>query len=167
MSDGADGGGTSGSGGPAPGDCPCGSGAPYAACCGPAHDGSRPAATALALMRSRYAAFALGEGDYLVRTGSPPPADALSAWGRSVAWLGLVVHGAEAGGVDDASGFVTFTARYLERGREVALHERSRFERRDGRWHYLDGQADVQARAVERNAPCPCGSGRKFKACHA
>ena len=39
--------------------CPCGSGKPYAACCGPLHAGEKPAPTAEALMRSRYAAYVL------------------------------------------------------------------------------------------------------------
>ena len=42
--------------------CPCGSGTAYGACCGPLHDGA-PAATAEALMRSRYTAFAVGDAD--------------------------------------------------------------------------------------------------------
>src|SRR5690606_30878397 len=51
-----------------PKTCPCHSGAPYRSCCGPRHDRSRPADTPDALMRSRYAAFALGVGEYLVDT---------------------------------------------------------------------------------------------------
>jgi SEC-C motif-containing protein len=49
-------------------DCPCFSGLRYAACCAPLHSGEREASTPEALMRSRYAAFALGLGEYLVRT---------------------------------------------------------------------------------------------------
>lgn len=41
--------------------CPCGTGKPFEACCGPALAGTRPAADAAALMRSRYAAFTLGD----------------------------------------------------------------------------------------------------------
>ncbi len=40
--------------------CPCNRGRPYAACCGPLHAGA-PAAGADPLMRSRYAAFSLGD----------------------------------------------------------------------------------------------------------
>ncbi|WP_280273702.1 YchJ family metal-binding protein, partial [Nocardia wallacei] len=35
-------------------------------CCGPRLDGTRPAPTAEALMRSRYTAFAVGDVDYLL-----------------------------------------------------------------------------------------------------
>ena len=52
------------------GACPCGLGDDYAACCGRLHGGA-PAATAEALMRSRYSAFAVGDADYLLRTWHP------------------------------------------------------------------------------------------------
>ncbi|MCU1437526.1 MAG: motif domain protein, partial [Naasia sp.] len=51
-------------------DCPCGSGQPYAECCEPLHLGAA-AATAEALMRSRYSAFALGLPDYVRSTWHP------------------------------------------------------------------------------------------------
>lgn len=48
-------------------DCPCHSGARYVACCKPLHEGA-PATTPVTLMRSRFSAFALGLGNYLVDT---------------------------------------------------------------------------------------------------
>jgi len=48
--------------------CPCWSGRTYDACCAPYHRGEREAPDPVSLMRSRYAAFALGEAEYLVRT---------------------------------------------------------------------------------------------------
>ena len=53
--------------GPSKGTCPCGSGRAYAACCEPFHAGGEPP-DAVALVRSRYAAFVVGVHDYLVRT---------------------------------------------------------------------------------------------------
>ena len=151
--------------------CPCGSALEYAACCGPRHDGSTPAETAQALMRSRYAAFAKGLGDYLAATqatpSTPQAAAELSRWAASVAWLGLEVRSTDAGGAGDDAGHVEFVARYLEGGAVVALHERSAFTRQDGRWVYVEGKPVVTTTKVERNAPCPCGSGKKFKQCHA
>ncbi|WP_419538674.1 YchJ family metal-binding protein [Mycobacterium colombiense] len=47
----------------------------------------------------------------------------------------------QAGGSGDKSGEVEFTARYESAGRAGGLHERSRFERRAGRWFYLDAVA--------------------------
>ena len=43
------------------GPCPCGSDAEYGVCCGPLHTGESSATTAEQLMRSRYAAYVLGE----------------------------------------------------------------------------------------------------------
>lgn len=122
-------------------------------------------------MRSRYSAFARGLGDYLAAThdapSTPEQRAETSRWARSVAWLGLEVLATEQGGAADGQGAVEFIARYLEDGAVVALRERSSFVRREGRWLYVSGAPGVTRTKVERNAPCPCGSGKKFKQCHA
>jgi SEC-C motif-containing protein len=122
-------------------------------------------------MRARYSAFARGRGDFLVATHDAPagPREAaeLTRWAGSVTWLSLEVMAREGGGPADDAGHVEFTARYLEDGAVVSLHERSAFRRTDGRWWYVSGAPEVRTAKVERNAPCPCGSGRKFKQCHA
>ena len=96
--------------------CPCGSGTPYRQCCEPLHDG-RPAATAEALMRSRYSAFATGRLEHVFRTWHPRtrPDDVTAEPG--LVWLGLSVLRTEAGGPDDASGVVEFRARFQDGGR--------------------------------------------------
>jgi SEC-C motif domain protein len=142
--------------------CPCGGGE-YETCCGPRHDGSKPAETALALMRSRYSAFARGDVDYLQKTQLKPADDTWEQtrqWAKSVAWLDLKI-------VEAAETVVEFIARYLEKGEITALHERSSFVQQDGRWIYDSGKPDVTRTRVARNEPCPCGSGKKFKQCHA
>lgn len=132
------------------------------------HDGSKPAESPEALMRSRYSAYVLGRGEYLVRTQAkavnPGAADELGRWGRSVCWLGLLVTDAPPPSNDE--GFVSFEARYLEDGQVVTLSERSRFQRVEGQWIYADGAAKHRVEKVGRNAPCPCGSGKKLKQCH-
>ena len=55
--------------------CPCCSGIQYEQCCRPWHEGGAPP-TALALMRSRYAAYALGNIDYILATTHPHHAEA-------------------------------------------------------------------------------------------
>lgn len=118
--------------------CPCGSGAAYVGCCGPLHDGL-PAPTAEILMRSRYAAYVLGRTDYLLRTWHPRTRpDPLEA--PSVSWLGLRVLSVQAGGPGDDTGTVEFEAHFTAPGTgDGTLHETSRFERRGGRWVYVDG----------------------------
>jgi SEC-C motif-containing protein len=119
-------------------ECPCGSGAGYAACCEPLHDGAREAATAEELMRSRYAAFAMGFADYLFRTWHHRTRPSDVSVDPEVIWRGLDINDVKAGGADDEVGEVEFEARYTQAGRPGALRERSRFERRAGRWFYLD-----------------------------
>lgn len=118
--------------------CPCGTGVDYAACCEP-HDGVRDAATAEELMRSRYAAYAKGLADYLFRTWHPRTRPPQVTVDHDVSWSGLDISDVAAGNAADQRGEVEFTARYVRAGRPGALHERSRFERRAGRWLYLDG----------------------------
>jgi SEC-C motif domain protein len=120
--------------------CPCGSGRPYAACCGRWHAGPLhlQAPDAGALMRSRYSAFVLGLADYLLATWHPrtrPAALALDEPGLK--WLGLQVKDHRPLDSDHAE--VEFAARSKLGGRAHRLHERSRFVREDGRWFYLDG----------------------------
>ena len=116
--------------------CLCGSGRDLDLCCGPYLDGVRPAPTAEALMRSRYSAYALERWDYLAATqqgpfGGPPPA---------TRWLRLAVRRVVGGGSADAEGVVEFEA-FSKVGRvRRRLHEISRFERRAGRWIYVDGE---------------------------
>lgn len=126
----------------APAPCPCGSGSPYRSCCEPFLDGA-PAPTAERLMRSRYTAYARGHENHLFRTWHPAtrPADVRPDPG--ITWLGLEVVRTEAGGPDDETGTVEFVARYRTAAGDRALRERSRFERRGGRWVYRDG--DVSA----------------------
>ncbi|MCF6744444.1 hypothetical protein E9529_09165 [Blastococcus sp. KM273128] len=120
--------------------CPCGTGLPYAECCGPRHDGSAPAATAEQLMRSRYSAFALGDAGYLLRTWHPttrPPALDLDP---AVRWTGLEVLATTGGGLLAAEGTVEFVARYRHGGVDGEQRELSRFAREDGAWRYVDGR---------------------------
>ena len=52
-------------------DCPCCSGKSYEECCKPYHTGEKHAPTAEALMRSRFSAFAIPNGEYLMETTLP------------------------------------------------------------------------------------------------
>ncbi|KUI34377.1 zinc chelation protein SecC [Mycobacterium sp. IS-1590] len=119
-------------------NCPCGSGGVYSACCEPLHDGARVAATAAELMRSRYSAFVKGVEDYLFSTWHPRTRPPDVTVDREMTWTGLEINDVVCGSETDDHGEVEFTARYIHRGQPGTMHERSRFERRAGRWFYVE-----------------------------
>lgn len=127
---------------PAPVDdaarCPCLSGEGFGACCGRLHRGEADAATAEALMRSRFSAFAVGDAGYLLRSwhSSTRPADL--ELDEELRWYRLDIEGTSRGGLLDADGTVEFTAYYRGAGERGSQHENSRFVREGGRWVYLD-----------------------------
>jgi SEC-C motif-containing protein len=117
--------------------CPCGSGRTYAACCAPLHAGT-PAASAEALMRSRYSAYVFELEEYLLATWHPstrPPVLDLQDETSRIKWLGLEVKRHSGKGPDDA--VVEFVARCRIGGRARRLHEISRFVREVGCWYYV------------------------------
>jgi len=119
--------------------CPCGSRERYDACCGRLHRRAAEAATAQELMRSRYAAYAVGELGYVFRTWHPRTRPLSIEPDPALTWTGLEVLAVVAGGADDETGVVEFEASYDRGGSPGRRHERSRFERRRGRWVYVDG----------------------------
>ena len=149
--------------------CVCGSGLLFADCCEPLITGARAAKTAEQLMRSRYSAHVAGDEHYLLaswhRTTRPPGLDMAA----SPHWSGLEIVHVQNGQPADESGIVEFKATYMQAGNMAVLHERSTFVQENGRWYYVDGYTpkagDLPGRRVGRNAPCPCGSGRKYKKC--
>ncbi len=115
--------------------CPCGSGEAYEGCCGRLHRGEHPAATAEALMRSRYCAFVKGDEGYLLRTWHPRTRPTRLELDPAVRWTGLEILATTGGTAFHTTGTVTFRASYAG----GALREHSRFERADGAWLYVDG----------------------------
>lgn len=130
-----------------PRDCACHSGLRYSVCCGPFHKGTQEAPTPEALMRSRYAAFALGIGDYLVRTlaaSHPDREGPLDELARELSrarvhqrFTGLRIVSATSAG---DRGQVLFLARIFERGIDRSFAERSTFVREAGAWRYASGE---------------------------
>jgi SEC-C motif-containing protein len=97
-------------------------------------------------MRSRYSAFALGLGPYLVRTLAathPDLAAPRQELERNLArtkerqrFTGLrILHSASS----DEQGEVLFFARIFERGQDRSFVELSDFTRQDGVWRYASG----------------------------
>ncbi|UNS99966.1 YchJ family protein [Streptomyces tubbatahanensis] len=119
--------------------CPCGL-APYAECCGPFHRGASAPASAQELMRSRYAAFAVGDAAYLRRTWHPATRPARLDPAGPSRWTGLEILATTGGSAFHSEGTVTFRAHWADGdGTFGVQEERSRFVRVDGAWVYLDG----------------------------
>lgn len=142
--------------------CPCGSAANYADCCQPLHRGAA-APSPEALMRSRYTAFVLHNVAYLKATwhASTRPAGELDLT-RSPEWTCLQVL---AHSEDGERGEVHFRAIHKEGNGWGYLEEVSQFVCEAGRWFYVTGDTHQGGLKPGRNEPCPCGSGRKYKAC--
>ena len=124
--------------------CPCLSGLTFGECCAPVHRGERVAATAEALMRSRYSAFAVGDAAWLRASWHSRTRPTSLDLDDDVVWRRLDILATHAGGPFDDAGEVEFAAYWRnpatgDRGR---LHETSRFVREDDRWLYVDGDVD-------------------------
>lgn len=120
-------------------NCYCGSRLEYANCCQPYHLKISNAPTAEALMRSRYSAFVLADGEYLYETthfskrkGNSKESYTKSA--RNTKWIKLEIVSAEFDKVE-------FKAFYLNNKFQTqVLHEKSNFKLEDGKWYYVDGK---------------------------
>jgi SEC-C motif-containing protein len=89
-------------------------------------------------MRSRYAAFVLGNEPYLLATWHPGKRPDSIPFDRNQKWLGLSIVGSRV--TSDMTAEVEFIARWkVSNASAVRHHERSRFIREDGRWLYVDG----------------------------
>ena len=151
--------------------CPCGSGLVLGQCCGPYLAGQAAPATAEALMRSRYAAFQFRNAEYVKDTWDPINRPKQLSFDQDErTWSSLEIVNTIGGGEQDERGVVEFKAKY-ELGEDTyLLHEVSRFTRHGGRWNYLDGTFAYHGKIAHqgkilKNAPCPCGSGKKYKKC--
>lgn len=81
-------------------------------------------------MRSRYAAYAVGDLDHVFRTWHPRTRPDDLSPDPGLTWTGLEILGA---GED----WVEFVASYEREGVPGRLHELSGFEVRGGRWVYV------------------------------
>ncbi len=151
--------------------CPCGSGRTFGECCEPLINGTRPAADAEQLMRSRYTAHVLHAFEYLHETyaGTAGTPYTEEEYGNTIKWTKLEVHSHEPE-VRPGVSYVDFSAHFEERGQRGVMHEKSEFVQQNGQWIFnrplREGPAPVvNTTKVGRNDPCPCGSGKKFKKC--
>ncbi|QBQ56017.1 YchJ family protein [Nitrosococcus wardiae] len=151
--------------------CICDSGMAYEECCGLYLSGEKYTPTAEALMRSRFTAFAIKDEAYILETWDPAKRPPKVDFPKTpIEWNRLEIVEKKKGGNKDTKGIVEFKAYYLLDNEEYVVNEISRFRKEQGRWYYLDGAVKSIAKVGQqtntgKNAPCPCGSGKKYKRC--
>jgi SEC-C motif domain protein len=124
--------------------CPCGSKQKYTQCCGLYFSNKAMPETAVALMRSRYTAYCLGNIDYLVDTLHPSRRKfddriMLANTIKNTKWLSLKIIDVSQGQKNDLIGYVEFIATY-QTNKRGQLHERSQFIKDSDRWFYTEAQ---------------------------
>ena len=154
-----------------PKTCPCG-GKSFAECCEPILKQAKKAETAEALMRSRFTAHVVGDDQHLHRTHEPTMNEPFEPEGKPQRreWTRLKIHSHELGQAPDTA-TVEFSAWWKEGDQEHEHLEKSAFKKFDGAWIFTktirQGPAPLKAAPAkaDRNDPCPCGSGKKYKKC--
>ncbi len=121
--------------------CPCGSGRKYKKCCQIYHKGAK-APDALSLMKSRYSAYFIGNGDYIIKTthvNNPLYEKDKERWkeelrivSRETIWKNLTIVDFEQESNERAT--VLFIAKF-EGGQ---IYEKSYFVKEQGVWLYRD-----------------------------
>jgi SEC-C motif-containing protein len=126
-------------------NCICGSEKPFEKCCHRFLSGNQHAKTPEQLMRSRYAAYALGgHGAYLLNTWFPATSMGLKEEEldkKRVSWQKLEVLDKNQKG---DNGTVEFKAYFLKPGHDMldVMHEKSTFKRNGGYWFYVGGEVN-------------------------
>ncbi|MHC0447147.1 YchJ family protein [Flavobacterium sp. 3-218] len=119
--------------------CFCDTGFPFDECCKLYLGGKQKASSALALMRSRYSAYATHNADYLMETTyiserkyySKPE---ILKWAVSNKWQQLEI-------LSFTENTVEFKAYFLDSANKPQVHyEFSTFKFENGAWYYVDGK---------------------------
>lgn len=132
--------------------CACHSKLPYHKCCMPLHQGT-PAPTAQALMRSRFAAYALGLADYIMDTTHPTNLGYMADRGQ---WQRQILDFTACTRFDglrilefidgETIAWVTFTAVMRQNDQDADFTEKSKFLKENGLWFYQSGDIKSDAK---------------------
>jgi SEC-C motif-containing protein len=119
--------------------CYCGSAILFQDCCQKYIDGREKAPTALALMKSRYSAYATHQADYLWDTTHSSQRQyysktEISNWATANEWQKLEI-------ISSTENTVEFKAYFLDKNKVNQVHyEFSTFKKENGSWYYVDGK---------------------------
>lgn len=155
--------------------CPCGLKKSFENCCHLLITGVNKANSPEQLMRSRYAAYATNNAQYIYHTYSQNSQkehsiDEIEQWAQQTHWLTLVIHKTSPFNDNkniDEPNQVEFSAFYLHQGEVNHMRECSNFIFEVDEWRYHDGEVSVNNTITKpkRNEPCFCQSNKKFKQC--
>lgn len=147
-------------------NCFCGAAETYANCCEPLHRGLRFANSPEHLMRSRYSAYATQNYGYILATYTDAERQKLSI--EELSQSDLKTQWAHLTIVASNGHQVEFKAFYQVGQDYYVLHELSDFVLENQQWRYSHGEIKAAEKlTLSRNDLCFCGSGKKFKRCHA
>ncbi|WP_029273567.1 YchJ family protein [Flavobacterium sp. KJJ] len=119
--------------------CYCDTGLPFNDCCGLYLKNNQKALTALALMRSRYSAYATHNAVYLLETTHVSERQYYSKaeilkWATSNKWQKLEI-------LSFTENTVEFKAYFIDSNKKPQMHyEFSTFKFENNAWFYLDGK---------------------------
>ncbi|PZX92102.1 hypothetical protein DOS84_17535 [Flavobacterium aquariorum] len=119
--------------------CYCGSLESFESCCNRYINGFQKAPTALALMKSRYSAYATQQADYLLATTHSSERKYYSRedilhWATSNKWQKLEI-------ISATENTVEFKAYFIDGNNVNQIHhEFSNFRQESGSWYYVDGK---------------------------
>ncbi|MDR6844347.1 YchJ family metal-binding protein [Flavobacterium granuli] len=122
-----------------PENCYCGSDKPFESCCGLYISGVQHAPTALALMKSRYSAYATQQVDYLLATTHSSERkyyskEEILKWATANKWQKLEI-------ISATENTVEFKAYFIDESNNNQVHyEFSTFKKENGSWFYVDGK---------------------------
>ncbi len=120
-------------------NCYCGSENNYEDCCKTVHLDLKNAESAEQLMRARYSAFCLSLVDFLYNSFHPnsrrfQKKTEIEQWSKENKWEGLEI-------IKATENTVEFMAFYMDPfGEKQRHHEKSRFQKLQGTWYYVDGR---------------------------
>ncbi len=120
-------------------NCYCGSGKSFETCCNLYISGAIKVPTALALMKSRYSAYATHQADYLLATTHSSERKYYSKedilhWATVNKWQKLEI-------ISSTENTVEFKAYFIDENNQNQVHyEFSTFKKENDSWFYVDGK---------------------------
>ncbi|MFA7083638.1 MAG: YchJ family metal-binding protein [Arcobacteraceae bacterium] len=127
--------------------CPCNRGKKYNKCCKRIHDGLEVPKSAVELMISRYAAYAMKRCDYIIQTTHKTNQHFMSdfavwfkeieSFSQSTLFQGVKILDYEE---QEKEAYVTFQAQLKQNGTDISFTEESRFIKENEKWYYQQAE---------------------------